>query len=106
MVIQASKSPDFKELIQDLKSHFGQCAVYEFGSKPTKSIIVRKSATVGAQLTIRENEINVVACYPNLFISTFMSLVTASTIFPFNSWPAFEKKVLKFLSRKYGNAEA
>ncbi len=100
MIVQAKHSPDFNDLIQDLKSQFPQYSVYTFGSKPLESIIVRKSAIVGAQITVRDNDIMVDACYPNIFISSIMSLLTASTIFPFNAWHNFEMKITDFLKRR------
>jgi len=101
MIVQATPLPDINGLIQPLKSQFSSYSVYTFDSKPRKSIIVRKSATVGAQITFSENEIIVDACYSNLFISSLMSLFTASTIFPFYSWPKFEKEIADFLKRRY-----
>ena len=101
MIVQASQSPNFMDLIQSLKGRFSGYAVYPFESMPQKSIIVRKSAIVGAQITLRNNEIMVDACYPSLFISSLMSLLTSSTIFPFNSWFKFEMEISDFLKRRY-----
>ena len=101
MIVQATYLHNFNDLIQDLKSQFPHYSVYEFDSMPLKSIIVRKSAIVGAQLTCRDNEITVDACYPNMFVSSVMSLLTASTIFPFNSWPKFEIEISDFLKKRY-----
>ena len=97
MIVQAPNLPDYNKLIQTLKGHFSNYSVYAFDSKPQKSIIVRKSLIVGAQITIRDNDIIVDACYPNIFVSSLMSLVTASSIFPFNSWHQFEKEISHFL---------
>ena len=101
MVVQTTKSPNLNDLIQVLKSQFTNYSVYAFGSKPHPSIIVRKSAIVGVQITVRENEILVDACYPNIVISSVMSLLTASSIFPFNSWHSFEKKITGCLKISY-----
>lgn len=101
MIVQATKSLNKDDLIQSLKSQFPKYSVYKFDTKFQKSIVVRKSAIVGAQITIHENEIMVDACYPNLFISSLMSLFTASTIFPFNSWRDFEKQITDFLKLTY-----
>ena len=101
MIIQATPLPNVSDLTQTLKSQFSNYSVYTFDSKPQKSIIVRKSAYVGAQITVFENEIIIDACYPNIFISSLMSLLTASSIFPFNSWPKFEKEISDFLKRHY-----
>ena len=101
MIVQAAQLPNFSDLIHILKSQFPGYSVYSLGSIPQKSIIVRKSAIVGAQITVRDKDIIVDACFPNLFISSVMSLFTASTIFPFSSWPKFEKKISDFLKIKY-----
>lgn len=101
MIVPTTKSIDAKDLIQSLKTQFSNYSVYSFDTKFQKSIIVRKSAIVGAQLSIHDNEIVVDACYPNVFISAFMSLLTASTIFPFNAWHHFEKKITDFLKSSY-----
>lgn len=99
MIVKSENLPNFSELVQGLKRHFSDYQVYVFGSLPERSIIVRKSAIIGAQITIRDNEINIDACYPNLFISSMMSFLTASTIFPFTSWPNFEKKIAAFFQK-------
>lgn len=101
MIVQGKQLPNISNLIEDLKNRFSNYSVYTFGSRSQQSIIVRKSAFVGAQLTVRECEIMVDACYPNIFVSSLMSALTASTIFPFNSWINFEKKITDFLKRKY-----
>ena len=101
MIVQATPLPNVNDLTQVLKSQFSNYTVYAFDSKPQKSIIVRKSATVGAQITVRDNEMLVDACYPNIFISSIMSLLTASTIFPFYDWPKFEMEIANFLKSRY-----
>lgn len=101
MIVQVNKPPDFNELFENVKRKFSGYSVYTFDSNPQKTIIVRKSASVGAQITVYENQILVDACYPNVLLSAVMSLLTASTIFPFNAWVEFEKKVTNYLKRKY-----
>lgn len=97
MIVQGTRLPTFDELIEVLKSQFSSQAVYTFDSKPQKSIIVRKSALVGAQITIRDNEMIVDACCPNIFISALIGLI--STIFP--PYHEFEMKVTDFLKKAY-----
>lgn len=97
MIVQGTQLPNFNELIEVLKSQFSNYSVYTFDSKPQKSIIVRKSAIIGAQLTINDKEIIVDACCPNIFISALAGLL--STIFPPHH--QFEMKVTDFLKRKY-----
>lgn len=106
MIVQTTNSLNTKDLLQSLKSQFPNYSVYRFDTKFQKSIVVRKSAIVGAQITVHENEIMVDACYPNIFISSLMSLLTASTIFPFNSWRNFESKVTNFLRSIYNQQDS
>lgn len=97
MLVIAKQSPDFNELLSTLKSQFSNYAVYTSYSIPRKSIIVRKSASVGAQITVRDNEIMVDACCPNIFMSALIGLL--STIFP--PYHNFETKMTDFLKMKY-----
>lgn len=46
MIVQATPLSHFNDLTKVLKSQFSNYSVYTFDSKPQKSIIVRKSATV------------------------------------------------------------
>jgi hypothetical protein len=97
MIIKAKQLPDINELILTLKSQFPNYTVYKFDSKPLKSIIVQKSGIIGAQITLRDAEIMVDACSPNILISGLLGAL--STIFPpyFN----FEMKITDFLKSKY-----
>lgn len=97
MVVTAKQLPDFNELLLTLKSGCSNYAVYTSYSLPQKSIIVRKSATVGAQITVRDNEIMVDACCPNIFISALIGFISA--IFP--PYHNFEVKITDFLKKKY-----
>lgn len=97
MIVQASQSPKLKELASSLKSQFSDYRVYPFESKPQKSIIVRKSALVGAQITVHENKIIIDACSPNIFVSGLIGFM--STIFPFHH--RFEVMITDFLKRTY-----
>ncbi len=97
MIVQGTQLPNFNELTEVLKSQFSNYSIYTFDSKPQKSIIVRKSALIGAQITFHDNEIIVDACCPNIFISALIGLV--STIFP--PYHQFEIKVTDFLKKTY-----
>lgn len=97
MIIQATQLPEFKDLLQTLKSRFPNYSVYTFYSKPQKSIIVRKSGVIGAQISVCKNEIIVDACCPNIFISAFIGFICA--ILP--PYYHFEMKITDFLKRKY-----
>ena len=50
MIVQTTTAVKFVDLNQTLKSHFSNYSVYIFDSVPQKSIIVQKSAIVGAQI--------------------------------------------------------
>lgn len=97
MIVQATQLPDFHDLIEALTSRFSNCSVYTFDSKPRKSIIVRKSATVGAQITLRDNKIIVDACCPHIFVSALIGFISAV----FQPYHNFEMKITDFLEKKY-----
>lgn len=97
MIVQTKQSPDFKNLILTLKSQFPNYSVYTYLSATQRSIIVRKSAAVGAQITIHDKEILVDACCPNILISAIVGFI--STIFP--PYHNFEMKMTDFLKKKY-----
>ncbi len=97
MIVQAAESPKSNEVLAALKSKFSDYGVYEFDSKPQRTIIVRKSATVGAQITVRNTEIRIDACCPNIFVYGLIGFM--STIFPF--YHNFEMKITDFLKKTY-----
>ena len=97
MIVQATQVPDFSDLLQTLKSRFPKYSVYTFDSKPRKSIIVRKSGLIGAQISLHKDEIIVDGCCPNIFVSALIGFVSA--IFP--PYHHFEMKISDFLKRKY-----
>ncbi|GAB3236196.1 hypothetical protein J0A67_21970 [Algoriphagus aestuariicola] len=97
MIVQASELLKYNEVLAVLKSKFSDYGVYEFDSKPQRSIIVRKSATVGVQITVRDTEIMIDACCPNIFVSGLIGFM--STIFPF--YHNFEMKIRDFLRKTY-----
>ena len=97
MIVQTTTAVKFVDLNQTLKSHFSNYSVYIFDSVPQKSIIVQKSAIVGAQISIRQNEIIIDACCPNIFISALIGFL--SIIFP--PYENFEMEITDFLKKKY-----
>ncbi len=97
MIVQAKQLPEFNELLLTLKSNFENYSVYTFASRPTKSIIVRKSASVGVQITVHDNQIRIDACCPNIFISALVGFISA-VLPPFIH---FEMKISDFLKNKY-----
>ncbi|WP_026967162.1 hypothetical protein [Algoriphagus terrigena] len=97
MIVQATQVPDFSDLLQTLKSRFPGYSVYAFDSKPQKSIIVRESCVIGAQISLHKDEIIVDACCPNIFVSALIGFISA--ILP--PYQRFEMKIADFLKRKY-----
>ena len=95
-------------LKQELPSHYS-CTLYGLGKD--KSIIVSKSSSVGAQISIRDNEITIQGTPPPpvaYFVSflgwtefaflllAFVGLSTKSKL------EEFEKELAIFLKKKYG----
>ncbi len=103
MIVQATRElPNLNDLLQELKSEFpGQYTSKIFGLGSQKSILVRKSAWVGVQITIHGNKIYIDGSFPNIILSSFMTLLSQSTIAPVGKWEKLEKKITDFLKRKY-----
>jgi len=103
MIVQATHElPDLSELLQELKKEFSDeytCKIFGIGS--LKSILVRKSAWIAVQITIHGNEIHIDGSFPNLITSSFMTLLSQSTIAPVRKWEKVDKKIAYFLKRKY-----
>jgi hypothetical protein len=97
MIIKAEQLPDINQLLLTLEGQFPNYKVYTFGSKPLKSIIVQKSGIIGTQITLRNNEIMVDACCPNIFISGLLGALSAI----FLPYINFEMKITDFLKSKY-----
>jgi len=97
MIVQTAISPNSNELIDILREQFPKYSVYNFDSTYDRSVIVRKSSTVGVQITVHGNEVNVDACCPNIFISALIGLL--STILP--PYQKFEMKIADFLQKRY-----
>lgn len=103
MIVQAKQElPNSNKLIQELKKEFSapySFKIFNLGSQD--SILVRKSAWVAAQITIRGNEIRIDGSFPNIITSSLMTLLSQSTIAPVDKWVELEKKIASFFSRKY-----
>lgn len=103
MIVQATcESPNLNNLIQELKNEFSDRYTFKiFGLGSQKSILVRKSAWVGVQITVYGNEIIIDGSFPNIISSSLMTLLSLSTIAPVSKWHELEKKITVFLKRKY-----
>ena len=94
------------DLLGTLKRKYANrysCRHFEFGLEP--SIIVRKSTWVGAQITIRENEIELDFTFPTIAtsIAGMVAFYSGISAIPsiISSWVALEKDLAGFLTRKY-----
>lgn len=103
MIVQATRElPNLKDLLEELKNEFSdQYTIKIFGLGSQKSILVRKSAWVGVQITLHGNEIYLDGSFPNIVTSSLMTLLSQSTIAPVYKWVELEKKISDFLKRKY-----
>lgn len=103
MIVQATRElPILSDLLQELKNEFSDQYTFKiFGLGSQRSILVRKSAWIGVQITIRNRGFFIDGSFPNLLASSFMTLLSQSTIAPVNKWVELEKKIADFLKRKY-----
>lgn len=112
MVIKVKSTPTNEELIAALKQELpSECSVREFGLGK-KSIMVKKSTFLGAQITIRENEIFVDASPPSVaggLLSTLAMtelIVVIGHVFWFagatpSKFRHFEKEMASFINERY-----
>jgi hypothetical protein len=103
-IATANQTPRLTELLQALRARYSDkygVNLFEFGEP---SIIVKKSFWTGAQITIRNKEIELDFTYPNLISgllgAMLIYLVAFSNIT--DSWYQLERELGAFLTRKYG----
>ena len=107
-VFKLKSSPSTEQLVEILKGEFSDRYAYSlFGFECDRSIIVRKSVFIGAQVSKKGNEITVHGIPPTI-TTTFLSLVdmvVTGGLFmgvPFMSKRNnFEKEVGAFLQKKF-----
>lgn len=112
MITKVKSTPTNEELIAFLRKELpSDYSVREFGLGK-KSILIKKSTFIGAQITIRENEISVDASAPSLAGGMWSSLAMtelAVVIIPV-FWIAgatqtkfrdFEKEMASLINEKY-----
>ena len=76
--------------------------MFEFGEP---SIIVKKSFWIGAQITMRNKEIELDFTYPNLIsgiLGAMLIYISAFSSIP-RSWYQLERELGTFLTRNYGH---
>ena len=105
--IEVKGAPSYEELIGNLKRELSNKYAYDlFGLGSEKSIIVRKSPFVGAQISKRENGFSIQALMPlsvtNWFLSLFLSLYASGAMFMWTSpYKKLENEIALFLKNRY-----
>ena len=100
------KLPPVNDLLTKLKQQFSQqysCRLFGIGSQ--KTIIVSESSFVGAQISIRENEVTIEPVPPSVFggllillMSTELALILGPIfLYKDGSWSARREKLQKTL---------
>lgn len=104
-VFTIQKHPSAEEIAAALQTEFSSKYEYNlFGIGDSKSVILKKSGLVGAQISRSGNTITVHAMLPNLLLSSLDALL--SGLVSFGSQASFanlEKNLVSFLKIKYGN---
>jgi hypothetical protein len=97
--------PSTKELVAVLRQEFSEHYSYRlFGLGNAKSIIVRKSTFVGAQISINAHEIAIRATPPSILAGflNFFRLTELGEIWSLPpQWSALEREIGTFLKHKY-----
>ena len=106
-VFTVQKSLTTHELVEILKREYSDKYTYTFfGLDANKSVIVRKSNFIGAQVYIKENEITVTGLQPTvagnlfMFIDFLMFDTALMSLFFGPSCKELEKEVAVFLKQK------
>jgi hypothetical protein len=101
--------PDNNELIETFKREFSSDYSYElFGLDGQKTILIGKSPFIGAQVSMRQNEITIQATPPSVVTGNFLfffSLVGIDVVLGVlfgTKLKRIEKEVTDFLKSKFG----
>jgi hypothetical protein len=107
----SKKSPSATDLPEVLKREFsGQYGYKLFGLGKIPTIMVSKSNFIGAQITVRENEIDIQSTAPSLlmaYILTIMEILGLIAFFPLwivhlrKQGRALEQELATFFNQKY-----
>jgi len=112
MIVKVKSTPTNEELMSILRQKLsGEYSVREFGLGK-KTVIIKKSTLVGAQITVRENEISVHESTPSIVGGILSSLAMIEwaglLIYLFgiaDAVPAksqsFEKEVASMIKKQY-----
>jgi len=101
-VLTSKTPPTTKELLDILESEFSDQYTYKlFGLGEEKSIIVRKSTFIGAQISKSVNEITIEGIQPSIPAVLFSFILQLITGFSTSSSRKLEKEIGFFLNQKY-----
>lgn len=105
-LLTSKTPPSANELIEILKREFSDQYTYQiFGIGNEKSILVKKSFFVGAQISKRENEFTIDGIHPSVSSSLIALLLQVLgnlyILFSPSPYRKFEKEIGLFLKRKY-----
>ena len=97
--------PELSVLLDVLIARFSNrytCKMFEFGEP---SIIVKKSFWIGAQITVRNREIELDFTYPNLISGILGAALTYVAAFSniTRSWYRLERELGAYLTMHYGS---
>ena len=113
MIIKVKATPSNEEILEILKREFSDDYAYKLYGLGKKSIMVRKSALIGAQISVRENEISIEGTPPSFgagFLATLAMSEAAVMLVPIfalagafpSRYKKLERKLALFLREKYG----
>lgn len=104
-VFTLKNSPSTEEIAEILKNDFSDKYAYDFfGLGAERSIIVRKSEFVGAQISKSGNQITVHAMSPNLlfsFLDPFLTGLNILGLIFHSPWKKLETDLVVFLKKSY-----
>ncbi len=112
MVIKLNKSPSNEELVETLEREFSKKYSYRLFGLWKKSIIVRKSAFLGVQVSVEESEITIQGSPPSFgagFLAFLTMTVAGIVTFPIfvlsvaslSKFKKLEYDIASFLKNKY-----
>lgn len=106
--VKIKVSPSNEELIENFEQEFSSEYSYSLsGLGSDKSILIRKSKFMGAQISKSENGFSIQALMPLSFLGWISSLIlniyaSGAMVMWMSPYRKFEKRVALFLKNKYG----
>ena len=101
-VFEINQDPSVEDIARMLKHEFSYNSYSYFGIGKNKSVVVRKSEFVGAQISRSRNRITVHAMSPNLLLSSIDILLSGLIgAVNYSSLIRLEKDLVIFLKSKY-----